>query len=114
LRILIGDGEMRRGWLGVALDTVTPERAKELALPNVTGAFVASVVDQPGMPSPAAEAGIQAGDLVLSWNGAEVTDPATLSILVAKTGIGSKAQVAILRDGLPATLEVTVGERPKQ
>lgn len=111
---LIGDGEIRRGWLGVALDAVTPERAKELSLAKATGAFVASVVDQPGMPSPAAEAGIQVGDLVLSWNGKEVTDPATLSILVAKTGIGSKAQVAILRDGVPATLEVTVGERPKQ
>jgi len=111
---LKGDGQVRRGWLGVALDTVTAARAKELKVPQARGAYVASVVDQPGLPSPAAEAGIQAGDVVIRWNESEVTDPAALSNLVARTSIGSKAVIIVIRDGQQSSLEVTVAERPKQ
>jgi serine protease Do len=105
------DGEVRRGWLGVALDVVDDQRAKDLGLPQPTGVFILDVVnDKQG--SPAQIAGIQRGDVILRFNDAEVATPAVLSTLVAKTAIGSKAKVIVFRDGKEVALEATIGQRP--
>jgi serine protease Do len=121
------DGQVRRGWLGVALDLVDDQRANDLGMPRTTGVYIVTVVDQPksgspaggspagGSPgggSPAARAGILAGDVILSWNDVEVANPATLSTLVARTAIGSRAKVVVFRDGKEIAMEVTVGQRP--
>ena len=63
--------------------------------------------------SPAHQAGIIEGDVVVRWNGIEVLAPATLSQLVAKTEIGTTVKVDLLRDGRATTLDVTVMERPR-
>jgi len=102
---------IRRGWLGVQLEDVTETLAQELSLPAAKGAVVTSIFPQDG-GSPAAKAGLQAGDVVLSWNGAAVNNPSSLSTLVGKTPIGSKAKVTVWRSGQEVAFEVTVGERP--
>jgi serine protease Do len=106
------DGAVRRGWLGVQLEQMTQQHAKDLGLPNSTGAYIADVVKEPDGGSPAAKAGMLAGDVVLRWNEQPVAGPAELSNLVAKTPIGSTARAVIFRDGQELTLELTVGLRP--
>ena len=106
------DGLVRRGWLGVRLDSITDEHAKDIGLDEATGAYVAEVVQQTGGGSPAAKAGILAGDVVMKWNGKPVSGPASLSTLVAATEVGSTATVVIYRDGQEISLEIVVGLRP--
>lgn len=108
---LKADGSIRRGWLGVQLAQVTEEQAQKAGLPQPSGVYINSVVQQEN-GSPAARAGIQAGDVVVRWNDTVVADPTELMRLVAKTPIGSRAKVAIFRDGQELTLDVMVGERP--
>jgi serine protease Do len=106
------DGSVRRGWLGVQLEPMTEQHAKDIGLPTSKGAYIADVVAQPDGGSPAAKAGIQSGDVVLKWNDQDVAGPAELSNLVAKTPIGSSATAVIFRDGQERTLTVSVGVRP--
>jgi S1-C subfamily serine protease len=109
---LRNDGAVRRGWLGVQLEPMTDQHAKDLGLESNSGAYIADVVREPNGGSPAAKAGIQTGDVVLSWNEQPVTGPAELSNLVAKTPIGSTARVVYFRDGQQYSIDVTVGLRP--
>jgi serine protease Do len=105
------DGVVRRGWLGVQLEPMTPELAKQSGLPEPTGVYIVDLYLHDNK-SPAATAGIQRGDVLLRWNDADVTSPAELRKLVEKTQIGSKAKVVVLREGNEVSLEVTVGQRP--
>jgi serine protease Do len=109
---LRSEGAVRRGWLGVQLEPMTEQHAKDLGLSTNTGAYIADVVQEPDGGSPAAKAGIQPGDVVLSWNDETVAGPAELSNLVAKTPIGSTARVVYFRDGQRYEVDVTVGLRP--
>jgi len=111
---LRGDGEVRRGWLGVALDSINRERAEELGVQEGLGALVAQVVKEDGKDSPAAAAGIRVGDIVLRWNDSPIKGPASLSNLVARTEVGTTAQVLLLRGGEEMTVEVAVGQRPRK
>lgn len=106
------DGLVRRGWLGVALDVADRDEAIKAGSPDGKGALVSQVVDGDGETSPAAQAGIESGDIVIRWNDTPVDAPATLSNLVARTPIGSTASVVIARGGTQMTVEVTVGLRP--
>jgi S1-C subfamily serine protease len=103
------EGEVRRGWLGVALNPVDDERARQLGLPKTTGVYIIEVVDD---GSPAQMAGVQGGDVILRFNDVEVATPAVLTTLVAETAIGSKAKVVVFRDGKEVALEATIGRRP--
>ena len=105
------DGRVARGWLGVQMDEVPAVLAEEVGLAKPSGALVVEVVDIDGR-SPARAAGIQPGDIILRWNGDDVSDPPTLSRLVAKTKVGTRATVQILRAGESLDLNVAVGERP--
>lgn len=105
-------GRVARGWLGVQLSTVPAELAEQLKLPTSRGASIAGLVDQLGFKSPAQQAGIAKGDIVLRWNNQEVINPSSLSNFVAQTEIGSTAQVLVNRDGREFTFSVIVGERP--
>ena len=100
-------GEVRRGWLGVRIQTVTEELAESrLQLPEATGALVASVT--PGGPAEAA--GIQPGDVVLTFDGREVENMRRLPRMVAETAIGKDVEVVVWRNGERRTLKVELGQ----
>ncbi len=99
-------GEVRRGWLGVRIQTVTEELAEGLRLDEPRGALVASVT--PG--GPAEKAKVVQGDVILEFNGHEVTDMRKLPRMVAETPIGESAEVVIWRKGKKLTLKVELGE----
>ncbi|GIW92055.1 MAG: hypothetical protein KatS3mg110_0096 [Pirellulaceae bacterium] len=108
---LVRDGKVRRGWLGVQMDEVSEELASQLELGRPYGALIIAVVDDPA-GCPAREAGIQVGDVVVSWNDQPVDNPAALSRLVAQTAVGSKARVRLRRGTEWVDLAVLVGEHP--
>ncbi len=98
-------GETRRGWLGVRLQKVTPELADSLSLDRPRGAFVAGVTAD----GPAEAAGLQTGDVVLSYNGREIDEMRELPLLVAQTESDRSVDVGIMRDGEEMTVAVTIG-----
>ena len=106
------NGRVARGWLGVQLDDVSEQTARRLGLPAASGALIVTVVDDLSLPSPAKDAGLRVGDVVVSWNGKGVNKSADLIRMVAMTDIGSTAQVEIFRRGQKLTLQVRVAERP--
>ena len=71
-----------------------------------------AVVGTDDQPSPAMQAGIRRGDIILQWDGEPVESPTKLSRLVAQTPVGKKTDVLIFRAGQELAMQVTVGERP--
>lgn len=98
-------GEVRRGWLGVKIQTVTEDIAETLGVPENTGALISAVT--PG--SPAAKAGLEAGDVIMKFDGKEVTTMRGLPRIVAQTPIGKAVGVDVLRRGAHKTVSVEVG-----
>jgi serine protease Do len=105
-------GQVARGWLGVQLREVDEEDILRYGLSDMKGAFVARVVDEPDVPCPARDAGIQVRDVVIDWNGTPITKPAELIRLVAMTDAGTTATVVVLRGGRRISLQVLVAKRP--
>jgi serine protease Do len=101
------DGQVARGWLGISMQELTPERAAQRNIP-AEGVLVTQVLGRP-----AQEAGLLIDDVVLRWNGQVVHDPAHLALLVAHTEIGSRAIVTIRRDARVLEIPVTVGQRER-
>ncbi|MGF1627118.1 MAG: DegQ family serine endoprotease [Alphaproteobacteria bacterium] len=99
-------GRTRRGWLGVRIQHVTPEIAESLDLDRARGALIASTTAD----GPAAAAGIEAGDVVLSFNGRPVRESRRLPRIVADTAIGAEVPVVVWRHGQEVELMVVVGE----
>jgi len=99
-------GRVVRGWLGVVVQTVTPELAESFGLEQKTGALVADIEAD----GPADKAGIKKGDIILKFDGKEIGEMSDLPLIVAQTEIGKKIKVAILRNGKDIKKEVTVGE----
>ncbi len=100
----------QRGYLGVSLQPVDEDIASSMGLPKDRGEIVRTV--QPG--EPAAKAGIQQGDVILTVNGKEVNPDETVSYLVANTPVGSRIPVEIIRSGRRMTIPVVVGQRPSE
>ncbi len=98
-------GEVRRGWLGVKIQTVTEDIAESLGVPENTGALVAGVTAD----GPAAKFGIEPGDVILKFDGKDVTTMRGLPRLVAQAPIGKSVDVELLRKGEKKTLQVAVG-----
>ena len=98
-------GETRRGWLGVKIQTITDEMAEAYGVKENTGALVSTVTPD----SPAAKGGIQDGDVILKFDGKDVTTMRGLPRLVAQTPIGKDVDVEVLRKGQRSTLRVAVG-----
>jgi len=99
-------GETRRGWLGVRIQDVTEDVAEAMGLEKVAGALVTDVPE-----GPAAEAGMQAGDVILSFDGRDVEDTRGLVRQVGNTAVGKAVRVVVYRDGKTKTLKVTLGRR---
>jgi serine protease Do len=99
-------GEVTRGWLGVAIQQVTPDLAKSLGLDQSTGALVSSVTDG----SPAEKAGIQVGDVIVEYDGKPIKHSSELPILVARTDVGKSVPLKIFRGKDALRLSVMVGE----
>lgn len=105
------NGRVRRGWLGVNIQQVTDEIAESLGLRNGSrGALVARA--QEG--GPAAAGGIQAGDVILRFNGQEVREMRNLPRIVADTPVGERVPVVVWRDGREQTVNITVAELPSE
>ncbi|MFO0820403.1 MAG: trypsin-like peptidase domain-containing protein [Pirellulales bacterium] len=106
-------GEVTRGWLGVEPQSIDEETALQHSLTERKGAFVRRLADGPfGEKSPARAAGIEPGDIILRWNGAEVDSAGGLIARVSQTPVGETVPVVVLRAGKTLDLEVTVGARP--
>ena len=99
-------GRVTRGWLGVVIQKITPELARSFALPRPRGALVAEVVEG----SPAAQAGLQRGDVITTFNAIEIRDRRELPRVVAITPVGKRVDIEILRHGQRQTLSVTIAQ----
>lgn len=103
------DGKVSRGWLGVVIQEVDKGLAESFGLDRPAGALVAQVLDN----GPAAKGGIKVGDVILSVNGQKIEESADLPHLVGNLKPGAKADMEIIRDGKRQTLNVIVGDMPK-
>ena len=110
MECLITEGKVIRGFLGVIIQPVTPDLAKEFKLPENAGALVGEVTAK----SPAAEAGLKEGDVIVEFNGKKVTDSRHLRLMASQTAPGTKAPVKVLRDGKEQTFTVQLGELPSE
>ncbi|MGI3170679.1 Do family serine endopeptidase [Pseudooceanicola sp. C21-150M6] len=99
-------GETRRGWLGVRIQDVTEDMADAMGLDAAKGAMVSDVPEGPAM-----EAGMKAGDVIVSFDGVEVDDTRGLVRQVGATQVGKTVRVMVWRDGKTETLKVTLGRR---
>jgi serine protease Do len=102
-------GKVVRGWMGVAIQEITPALAKSFKLPEDRKGVLISDVNENG---PSHAAGVKRGDVVVAFNGKEILSVSQLRNLVARTIVGKEAQVKVLRDGKEQLIAVTVAERP--
>jgi serine protease Do len=99
-------GETRRGWLGVRIQDVTDDVAEAMGLEKASGALVTDVPE-----GPSKEAGLLAGDVIMSFDNVDVEDTRALVRQVGNTAVGKAVRVLIFRDGKTQTLKVTLGRR---
>jgi len=99
------DGTVTRGWLGVQIQPITPDIADSLGLEGIKGALVA----QPQDDSPAAKAGIEAGDAILAIDGETMDNPRDVARTVASKAPGSTVTLTVWRDGKKQDIKVDLG-----
>ena len=104
---LIEYGETRRGWLGVSIDELSAERARQLGMERPQGAIVTVVRKN----SPALSAGVEPEDIILSFNRRSISNVRDLTRAVAETPVGTTVPMVIIRDGARITLKVKVDRR---
>jgi len=97
-------GKVTRGWLGVMIQKVTPDLAKSFSLADKNGALVGDVIPE----GPAAKAGIKRGDVIVKFNGQEVSNMKQLPKIVAQTTPETNVNVVVVRDGKLMTLDVRI------
>jgi serine protease Do len=102
-------GKVARGWLGVQIQQLTPVIARSIGLPSAAGALVAKV----GLGGPAAAAGFEQGDVILSINERDIRRMHDLPLVVAEMPIGQKAAVTVWRRNAELTLRPVIGEMPR-
>jgi serine protease Do len=103
---LYDKGNVTRGWLGVAIQSISPEMLNAFKLDDANGALVSGIVTD----APADKAGLQQGDVIVGFHGSEVEDSSVLPGLVAVVAPGTTVDVEIIRDGQRMTIPVTLGE----
>jgi len=105
---LITRGKVVRGWLGVSIQRVTPELAKQFDLKDEVGALVGDVIED----GPAEKAGLQRGDIIFEYDGKKIDEPYILRNMVANTLPGEQHTIKVLRDGKARTVTIIIGELP--
>ena len=106
---LVKTGKVVRGWLGVAIQELTPELASQFGLTETKGVLVSDVMDD----SPAKKAGFERADVITEYDGKPMDSPTHLRNAVAQTPIGRKVPIKVIRDKKPKTIDVTIVEQPK-
>ena len=103
-------GRVSRGWLGVLIQDVTRELAETFGMTQPRGALIAQVLPE----SPAEQAGLKAGDIILAFDGKELTMSSSLPPLVGSSPVDKAARLKILRGGKTREMEVVIGELPEE
>ncbi|MDA8694621.1 Do family serine endopeptidase [Alphaproteobacteria bacterium] len=103
---IISFGQAKRGWLGVQIQDLTPEFSESLGYDSTEGAFVASVSPE----SPAAKSNIQAGDIIIKFDGKKISSFKDLPKVVAETPIGNEVKVSVWRNGGLIEINVKIDE----
>jgi serine protease Do len=106
---LVKGGKVVRGWLGVAIQELTPELATQFGLSDTKGVLVSDVMDD----SPAKKAGFERADVITEYDGKPMDSPTHLRNAVAQTPIGRKVSIKLIRDKKAKTIDVTIVEQPK-
>ena len=109
LEAIIKSGSVTRGWIGVETQDITPELADSFGLDQQDGAMIAGVVRD----SPADHAGLLPGDILMAVDGKRVGNTSEMLNLIAQLVPGGKAKMTVMRKHRKATLDVTVGKRPR-
>jgi len=103
-------GSVTRGWIGVQIQSVTPEIADSIGLKNVQGALVA----EPQADGPAVKAGIEAGDVITQVNGAPIKDARELARQISGMPPGTTVNLLVLRKGSEKTISLKLGQLPNE
>jgi serine protease Do len=103
------EGKVVRGWLGVSIQDISPTLAKQFGIKENAGALVSDVMEN----SPADKGGIKRGDVIFQYQGKAVDNPGHLRNAVAETPVGTKVKLTIIRDRKEMTVQLTIGEQPK-
>jgi serine protease Do len=106
---LVARGKVTRGWLGVSVQPLTPDLAKSFGAKDTKGVLVADVIQD----SPAQQAGLQAGDILLEFDGKKVEAPPDLQRAVGLTTPGKAVQVKLWRDRGERQVQIKIGEFPE-
>jgi serine protease Do len=106
---LVRTGKVVRGWLGVAIQDLTPELASQFGITETKGVLVSDVMEE----SPAKKAGFERADVIVEYDGKPMDSPTHLRNAVAQTPIGKKVSVKLIRDKKSKTIDVTIVEQPK-
>ncbi len=106
---LVQTGAVTRGWIGVAVQDLTPELAESLKITEPRGTLITEVIGG----KPADQAGMKAGDLLIAVDGKPVTDSANMLTLISAIAPGTSATLKVIRAQKEVELKVTVGKRPK-
>jgi serine protease Do len=101
-------GRVSRGWIGVLIQDVNRELAESFGMDHPSGALIAQIL--PGGPAEAA--GLQVGDVILTYNGTEVKNSAKLPPLVGASPVNRPAKLELMRDGKRRSMEIVIGELP--
>ncbi|MDO8546684.1 MAG: DegQ family serine endoprotease, partial [Nitrospirales bacterium] len=106
---LIKGGKVVRGYLGVSIQELTSDLARQFGVAETRGVLISDVLAD----SPAKRAKLERGDVIVEFDGRAVENPTQFRNLVAQTPIGKKVRVKFLRGGKERDLEVTIAEQPK-
>jgi serine protease Do len=103
---LVKKGKVVRGWLGVSIQEITPELARQFRIKDQAGALVGDVIEN----SPAEKAGLKRGDIIIEYDGKKVTSPTVLRNMIANTIPGEKHQLKVIREDKTISVQVTIEE----
>jgi serine protease Do len=107
---LVRSGKVVRGWLGVSIQSITPELAKQFNVKGENGVLVSDVAEN----GPAEKGGLKRGDVILEYDGKKTDEPSQFRNMVANTAPGEEHPLKVLRDNKPLTIRVTIGELPSE
>ncbi|MBI4402356.1 MAG: Do family serine endopeptidase [Nitrospirae bacterium] len=106
---LMKTGKVVRGWMGIAIQEITPALAKSFKIPEQRKGVLISDVNENG---PSSAAGLKRGDVIIGFDDKEIQNVSQLRNMVARTLVGRSAKVKVLRDGKEQIITVKIGERP--